>query len=82
NGLPRGVLNYQLKSYAIETDSQLLAQHLEENSQAVGEMCHVFFVLFFKQEDVTFTYKKDCKNVEFTNFQLYLQTLLTFSVGI
>lgn len=38
NGLPRGVLNFQLKSYAVETDGELLAQHLEENSEAVGEI--------------------------------------------
>ena len=32
NGLPESVTNYQLKSYAVKTDREILAQHLEENS--------------------------------------------------
>lgn len=33
NGLPEGVIKYQYKAYAVETDTELLAQHLEGSAE-------------------------------------------------
>lgn len=38
NGLPEGVIKYHRRTDEAMSDAEVLAQHLEENSEAVGEM--------------------------------------------